>query len=361
MAVIVVVGAQFGGEGKGKIVAHLCSTGRVNYVIRCGGPNSGHTVYRDGKLFRLRLLPAGFINPNTKLLLAPGALVDLKILLNEIKTCNVDPNRVKIDRNTLILDEIYRENEESLKLRERVGSTLSGTGMGVAKRALRMADVKLAKDVDSLKKFLIDVSEELNKAVDEGKNVIIEGTQGFGLSLYHTPHYPYATSRDTTASGFLSEVGISPRLVDHVIMCVRTFPIRVEGNSGPLRYEITWQDLQRISGYPYPIAEYTTSTNRSRRIAMFDLSIVKKATLINRPTFIALHGADYLDYSNKGIKNFDSLSPKAVRFIRWLEDELKVPVIFIGTGPTDEEIIDRGFWFKALKREKEIISGVHIP
>lgn len=339
MPLTVVVGAQFGGEGKGKVVSHLSVTDDADIVVRCGGPNSGHTVDYGGFRAGLRMLPAGFVNTRTKLMIAPGALVNVQILLNEMKMCNTDPSRLLIDRNACIVTDDYAKDELDRGLRSRIGSTASGTGIAVAKRALRDEDVTLARDVQVLSPNIGDVSMELNFALDRGKKIIVEGTQGFGLSLYHTEYYPYSTSRDTSASGFLSETGLSPRLVDEVIMAVRTFPIRVEGESGPLKNEITWKKLQEISGYPCPISERTTSTQRTRRIGEFDMELVQRAARVNRPTQVALHGADYLNYRNKGT-TYERLSRGAVEFIHKLEETIRVPVKFIGTGPRNEDMID---------------------
>jgi adenylosuccinate synthase len=341
MPLTVVIGAQFGGEGKGKLVSNLSIADDVDIVVRCGGPNSGHTVDYAGFRIGLRMVPAGFVNKRTKLMLAPGALVDPKILFTEMEKCNVDSSRLMIDRNACIVKEDYAELELEQGLRHRVGSTASGTGVGVAKRALRDPDVQLARNADDLARFVGDVSRELNDALDQGKKVIVEGTQGFGLSLYHTDHYPYATSRDTTASGFLSETGLAPTLVDDVIMAVRTFPIRVEGESGPLKDEITWEELRAKSGYPHAILERTTATGRIRRVGKFDMELVRRAAQVNRPTSIALHGVDYLDYRNKGANREDRLSRDTIKFMKYLEDSLRVPVRFVGTGPKNEEMIDR--------------------
>lgn len=341
MPLTVVVGGQYGGEGKGKIVSHLSVVDDVDYVVRCGGPNSGHTVDYKGFRIGLRSLPSGFINKKTKLMIATGGLLDPRILFDEIQRCGVSYSRIIIDRNTCVVKEEYRENELERGLRSRIGSTASGTGVAVAKRALRDSDVKLAKDVGVLRPFIGDVSGVLNQALDEGKSVVVEGTQGFGLSVYHAECYPYATSRDTTASGFLSEVGLSPRLVTDVIMAVRTFPIRVEGESGPLSNEFSWAELQKESGYPYPIEERTTATNRTRRVARFDPNLVQKAVKVNRPTLLAIHGLDYLGYENKGISEVNLLSQRAASFIGELERVLGVPVFLMGTGPTNEEIVDR--------------------
>ena len=341
MPLTVIVGGQYGSEGKGKVTSHLALRDNVDIVVRCGGPNSGHTVDVNGQRYELRSLPSGFINPNTRLLLAAGCLINPEILLTEIKSTGIDPQRVGVDRNAGIISPSEGEAESELQLRDRLGSTLSGTGMGVANRVLRKPDFKLAKDVPELREYLTDVLTEINAVLDKSGKALVEGTQGFGLSVYHSPHYPYATSRDTTASGFLSEVGVSPRLVTDIVMAVRTYPIRVAGNSGPLKDEITWEELRQRSGYPTDIREFTTTTKKLRRVGLFDLDLVHRAALVNMPTQIALHGSDYLSYSNKSVNSFNELESLSLRFIDALERSLNTSVTFVGTGPANEEIVDR--------------------
>lgn len=340
MGIVVVVGGQFGGEGKGKTTAHLCRAFDVDVAVRCGGPNSGHTITINGEQIILRQVPAGVVNPHTKLFLAAGCLVDIDVLLEEIQRFKLTPDRLRLDKNAVIIETRDIEGEAKANLENRIGSTCSGVGFAVARRVLREDQVRLVKDVPELETFIADVSEEVIRHEANNDAIIIEGTQGFGLSVYHSPYYPYATSRDTTAAGFLSEVGISPLAVSEITMVIRTFPIRVGGNSGPLPKETSWKGIQVESGYPYKIEECASVTRRLRRVGNFDLEIVKKAVSVNKPTNLALMGVDYLDYKNKGVKDFDSLTPRTKDFIHQLERELKVRIKFIGTGPMDSEIID---------------------
>lgn len=343
MSLTVIVGGQYGSEGKGKITSYLSLRHNVDIVVRCGGPNSGHTVDVTGQRYELRSLPSGFINPNTRLLLAAGCLINPEILLAEIKSTGVDPRRVGVDRHAGIISPSEGEEEGKLHLRDRLGSTLSGTGIGVANRVLRKPEFRLAKDVSELQEYLTDVSAEVNASLDKGGKVLVEGTQGFGLSVYHSPHYPFATSRDTTASGFLSEVGVSPRLVTDIVMAVRSYPIRVAGNSGPLKNEITWEEVRQRSGYPTDIREFTTTTKKLRRVGMFDMALIERAAMMNRPTKIAMHGADYLSYRNKSVRNFHELEETTRGFIGEIERALRVPISHIGTGPANRELIDMDF------------------
>lgn len=339
MPVTVVVGGQYGSEGKGKICAHLALTDSIDFMVRCGGPNSGHTVDQDGRRYELRQIPAGFVNPSTRLLLAPGALIDPPLFLDEMRLCQLDPTRIGIDINAAIIERSDADIEQSENLRARLGSTGVGVGAAVSRRVLRSPNLRLAAEVPELRPFLTRVSEEVNVAVRDGKSVIVEGTQGFGLSLYHTELWPFCTSRDTTAHSFLGEVGLGVRNFE-VIMAVRTYPIRVGGNSGPLPGETNWEEIRRRSGYPHSIEEYTTTTKRLRRVAGFDWGVVDRAVAANAPTQLALHGVDYLDFNNKSAKSFADLTDHAKDFISTLEGRTDVPVTLVGTGPTVDEIID---------------------
>ena len=343
MPLTIIAGGQFGSEGKGKATAYLAQRDDVDIVVRCGSTNSGHTVWHGGEEFQLRMIPAGFVNERTTLMLAPGCLIDVAVLRAEAQTLGIDRDRLIVDRNTSVIEVGDIEAERISGLRDDIGSTLSGVGSAVARRVWRKAGTRTVADVPELTEVatIADVSTLVNKSVGDNARVIIEGTQGYGLSLYHTPEYPFATSRDTTAAGFLSEVGVGPRRVDEVILAVRTFPIRVAGNSGPLPSEITWDDVTRESGSPHAIIERTTTTHRVRRVARFDLDIVRRAAQVNSATSVALHGADYLDHRNVRASAYEELTDATRAFIEQLEHDLGIPVDLIGVGPKNEETIDR--------------------
>lgn len=350
MTITIVIGGQFGGEGKGKITAHLCRNQLYDIAVRCGGPNSGHNInLENGEQYGLRMIPSGVAANHTKLFLAAGCLIDLEILSKEVQDLNIDKKRILIDRNAVIMRDYYSNLESSNKLEERIGSTCTGTGIAVAKRVLRDKDIIIAKNCKMLKKrgyLTANISDMVINASKNKKRIVIEGTQGFGLSVYHSPYYPYTTSRDTTAAGFISEIGLSPFHIKDIIMVMRTYPIRTRGNSGPLPLEIlpqetAWKDIQKESGYPYEIKELGTVTKIQRRVAKFDFDIVKRAFEVNAPTVLALMGIDYLEYENKGLTKYRELTPKAIKFIKKIESELKKEIRYIGIGPSDYEIIDR--------------------
>lgn len=340
MSVLVVVGGQFGSEGKGKLTSYLALHDDAAVVVRCGGPNAGHTVDHGGERHVVRQVPAGYVNPRSRLLLAAGAVIDVDQLQQEVAVHGVK-SRLGIDPNAAVLRHSDQELEATLQLRKRIASTLSGTGVATSRKVLRDETLELAGKVRALSSWITDVAAEVNQAHDDHELVLVEGTQGFGLSLHHGDTYPYRTSRDTTAAGFLSEVGLSPFTVTDVVLVVRTFPIRVGGNSGPLFNEISWQEIQVRSGYPTQVQEYTSVSKTLRRIGLFDMAVVKRAVRINRPTHLAVHGLDYLSHKDYGITNFDDLSEISKAFVRRLEDTVGVSATFLFTGPPNECLIDR--------------------
>jgi adenylosuccinate synthase len=338
----VVVGGQYGSEGKGKLVSHLaCSTpGRIA-VVRGGGSNAGHTAEGCGKRLLLRQLPSGAVNPQCLLAMSAGMQIDVNVLFTEIEAAAVTPGQLIIDPRANVIEDTDEAVERSHALGERVGSTLSGTGSALARKVMRTRDVRCVRDVSVLGPFIDDVSLRMNALVASGASVIVEGTQGAGLSLHHGP-YPYVTARDTTAAAFLSEAGISPVLVDDVVVVLRTYPIRVAGASGPMHNEIGWEEVRRRSGYQSTLAEYTSVTGRLRRVSEFDWDLAELAVRLNAPTSLAIHGLDYLDHSDLGCRRVDDLSAVSRAFVDELESRLGVPARWLFTGPGGADLIDLG-------------------
>lgn len=295
MPISIVVGGQYGSEGKGKIAHYVARTTDARAAVRVGGPNSGHTVYADnGKKYIFQHLPTAAILPDVNCVMATGSYLDVTRLLNEVALIGLPLSRLKVDPHAVVITEQNCVDEHLVGLRAGIGSTLTGTGAAVMNRISRTRPIRFAKDEPLLLPFLADTKELLTTFLDAGDRVVIEGTQGYGLSVLHTPHYPYATSRDTTAAGFLSEVGLSPIDVDDIVMVIRAFPIRVPGNSGPLKNEITWEQLSAESGAESPIVEITSVTKSVRRVARFDPEIVRSAIRANRPTKLVLNHLDYV-------------------------------------------------------------------
>jgi len=179
------------------------------------------------------------------------------------------------------------------------------------------------------------------------------------LSLYHSPYYPHCTSRDTTAAGFLSEVGVSPLRVTEIVVVFRTFPIRVAGRqAGPLKGEIDWETVRRESGYPYDIEERTSVTNKVRRVARFDWELFRKAVEVNCPTRIAINGLDYLNVKNRQARHMSDLTEEATAFLQRLRIESGIPTDLLGTGPSVEDIISRSRRELALSERAEALPNI---
>ena len=331
--VTVVVGGQFGSEAKGKVISFLAN--EFDIAVRTGSPNAGHTVIHDGKIYKLRCIPSTFVNPNCVLYLGVGARINLGVLIKEIKETQTE-SRLFVDPQATIIEKRHILQERSSV--KSISSTGQGGGAAYKERVLGvLGKSKLAKDV--LGDFcLCNTIEMINKGIGEGKKVLIEGTQGYGLSLYYD-YFPFVTSRDTTAAAFVNEVGISPLLVKEIILVIRTFPIRVAGNSGPLPNEISWKELSRRTGKE--VREFTTVTGKLRRVAEFDINIVKEAIMANRPTQIALQFLNYLYPEDENKNTWRSLSKVAKKYIKDLEAKLEVPITLIGSGRANESMIDR--------------------
>jgi len=333
MPVSIVVGGQYGSEGKGKVAHYLAREMRASFAVRCGGPNSGHTVIDEqGNTRIFQQLPTAAILPDVKLVICAGSYIDLDILYNEINETNIDTGRLFIDPDAVIITEELKERETKSGLIDRIGSTGSGTGAAVAARVNREKTLLFAKDIPELKPFISSVSM-LRSALDKKERIIIEGTQGFGLSPLHARHYPYATSRDTTAAAFLSETGLSPLDVDDVVLTIRAFPIRVEGNSGPLPDEIDWETVTREGGHQSLIQEKTSVTKRLRRVARFEPSIVRQAISINSPTRIVLNHLDYI-----GVMGENERQQGIGVFIQHVEENINADITLVGFGPESEKI-----------------------
>lgn len=331
--VTVVIGGQFGSEAKGKVISYLAD--EFNIAVRTGSPNAGHTVFdQKGQIYKLQQIPSTFLNKNCVLCIGAGALINPEILEKELESTKV-ADRLFIDPQAGIIEQKHIDEENDLI--KSIGSTGKGCGAALVNRIWRK-DFKLAKDIFSEKYNIKNVSEIINKGIDEGKAILVEGTQGFGLSIYHGT-YPYVTSRDTTATNFLAEAGISPLSVKEIILVVRTYPIRVAGSSGPLIHQISWGDLSKKIGKE--IKETSTVTNKTRRVAEFDIKIVKKAIQVNRPTQIALQFLNYVFPEDENKSAWTELSKGAQEYIQNLEKELCVPITLIGTGQKNEAMIDR--------------------
>lgn len=371
--VTVVVGGQFGSEGKGHVTGYLAnwSENHSNFadtiVTRVGGPNAGHIVYGNcptgsqgvynpcvdcneyGHPWRLRQIPVGAVTaPGSELIIGPGSEIDADVLWQEIDELNAAgyraSYRLMIDRSATIIEPKHKEAEAERELNARIGSTAKGIGAARADRIWRSARVAgdsrdVTKDIQ-----VLDTTKVYSKF--NNTHVIIEGTQGYGLGL-NTPNYPFTTSGNCRAVDFLAQAGISPwsNWIDdfEVVIAARTHPIRVAGNSGELAGETSWEQL----GLP---SERTTVTHKIRRVGAWDSELVKEAARANgapsKHVSLALTMADHVIPSLSGVDTFATLADSerdALRtLLRSCHEDAGAPIRYVGTSPVNMMSISDG-------------------
>ena len=350
----VLVGGQYGSEGKGNIVGYIAP--EYDFLVRVGGPNAGHQVYREPSPEVYHHLPSGTGRaPNAKLLIGAGAVLYPKGLLAEINEHDVAAERLSIHPQAMIIEDADRELEAQMLA--SIGSTGQGVGAASVRKIMGRGGktdpvVRLAKDVPELRPYVRDTQEILERAFVQGCPVLLEGTQGTTLSLHHGD-YPHVTSRDTTVAGCLADAGIAVTRVRRVVMVCRTYPIRVadpaiEGEtSGPMTSPVSYDELSSRSGIDIENLmkiETTTTTRKQRRIANFDWEQLRRSTVLNGPTDIALTFVDYLDTKNRAAFRFEQLTPETLRFVEEVERVTGVPVSLLSTNFSWRNVIDRRAW-----------------
>jgi adenylosuccinate synthase len=345
---IVVVGGQFGSEGKGAIAGWLAAREPRLLAVRVGGPNAGHTVYgpcppesdqgtheEGAHRYPLRQLPvAAVTRPDASLAIAAGSEVDPALLRQEMA---LFPGKMAwVDRQATWLEEHYHVEEDVTELQKRIGSTSKGIGAARAARIWREARLipQCDPDYPDRQWGWSDVAGYARDYLDSGGVVMLEGAQGYGLGL-HAGFYPYCTSIDCRAVDVMAQAGVVGGRHDQVEvwLVVRTFPIRVAGNSGPLENETTWEELnQRSNGYIQP--EYTTVTQKQRRVGRLDLGLVQRAIAANRGPWDLRVALTMLDYKYPRIAGDTGDLPRRVLDdVGLVAEMVGAPIQLVGTGP----------------------------
>jgi adenylosuccinate synthase len=330
MPCTVIAGAFWGDEGKGKIISYLALKDKLDVCVRTGSVNAAHTVWYRGKRYALHMVPAAFLHEKCRLLISAGANVHVAKFLEEVEATNVK-NRIGIDYQASVIEEKHSTQDKASAHLKGLGTTGWGVGPAIEERVRRTA--KVAKDIPELQPYLTDVATEVNNAIDAGKKVLLEGTQGLMLSLFYGT-YPYVTGRDTSASAICSEAGVGPTKVDNVLVVFKAFMTRV--GTGPLPGELTKEEASKRGWF-----ETAAGTGRDRRSAPFNFELAKKAVTVNGATQTALTKLDVLYSECKGVREYDKLPKEAKQFINEIEKQTGNPVVLIGTGPEALDIIDR--------------------
>ncbi|MDR6939726.1 adenylosuccinate synthase [Arcanobacterium hippocoleae] len=333
MPAVVIVGAQWGDEGKGKASDQLGT--KVDYVVKFnGGNNAGHTVVVDGEKFALHLLPAGILTPNCIPVIGNGVVVDLEVLFAEIadlEARGMDPSRLRISGNAHVIPSYNKKmdavNERMLGKR-KLGTTGRGIGPTYADKmnrigiriqdlfdpsilrqkvegALAQKNVMLESlldeqfDVDAItndllsyadrvKPMLMNATAELNHALDAGKMIAFEAGQATMLDIDHGT-YPFVTSSSCTAAGACTGSGVGPRRIDRVVGVAKAYITRV--GEGPFPTELFDADGERLREVG---GEYGVTTGRPRRCGWYDSVVARYATMVNSLTDIVITKLDVL-------------------------------------------------------------------
>ena len=334
MPAIVLLGAQWGDEGKGKATDILGD--RVDYVVRYqGGNNAGHTVVIGDQKYALHLLPSGILSPNVIPVIGNGVVIDPAVLLEEIKGLNergIDTSKLVISSNAHLITPYHRTIDkvsERFLGKAKIGTTGRGIGPAYADKISRIGirvqdlfdesilqkkiegalkdknqvltkvfnrkDMQVSEILDEylgyaeiLRPYIADTALLLNNALERGKTVLLEGSQGTLLDVDHGT-YPFVTSSNPTAGGACTGSGIGPTKIERVIGIVKAYTTRV--GSGPFPTELENEDGEKLRTIGH---EYGTTTGRNRRCGWYDAPIARFAVRINGLTDFFLTKLDVL-------------------------------------------------------------------
>ena len=346
------IGAQAGSEAKGKTAAYLTSKYQPDLMVGSFSPNAGHTLVIDGNKVISHNVPVCSYLSNAPLILTAGSAISLKVLKKDLKTCNIPKERLFIDNKAVIIQEKHIK-EENEKL-THIASTTSGTGAAYRDRLMRVKFPLLAEhfreEVSEIGN-LIDASEMINDYLIDKKVVLGEMTQGFDLDLLHGIQFPFTTSRPINPAQLLSDSGVCPDKIGTIYAAFRPYPIRVGnhlGYSGPYAeaVEINWHTVRNRCSANSDLTEYTTTTQRVRRVFEFSYERFKKMMQIVNPDWLVLNFANYLDWSVYGASDKSRITDTVNDFMNMIEDTFGIPVGLVGTGPNHEHIIDLLYNYK---------------
>jgi adenylosuccinate synthase len=336
MPVTVVVGAQWGDEGKGKIV-DILSEG-MDYVVRYqGGANAGHTINLQGHKFVLHLIPSGILHPQTVCVIGNGVVVDPVALLDEIKLLEEQgiqiDGRLKISNRAHLIFPYHKlldQIREASSVEQRIGTTGRGIGPAYSDKinrcGIRMTDLfnqksleekvkirvnavnkvlqnlyqqppiavddilkQFKKSSQKIKPFVTDTTLLLHQAVQQGKKILMEGAQGTLLDVDHGT-YPFVTSSSPVSAGACLGSGIGPTKIDQVVGVIKAYTTRV--GEGPFPTELHDQQGEQLREVGQ---EYGATTGRPRRCGWFDLVVARYAARVNGLTSLAITKLDVLD------------------------------------------------------------------
>ena len=360
---IAILGAQWGDEGKGKIVDLL--TEKCDAVVRFqGGHNAGHTLVVDGKTTVLHLVPSGILHKNVKCIIGNGVVLSLDALSEEIEILR--KNNIDVEKRLLLSDgcplilPVHIELDKAREIKKgksKIGTTGRGIGPAyedkISRRGIRLGDLSDSKNLfekieelldyhnyilknyyhadvfkknevyenllsyyDRYKKLIIDVPEYIDKAFQENKKIVFEGAQGTLLDIDHGT-YPFVTSSNTTVGGIFTGSGVSPKKLNYILAIIKAYTTRV--GSGPFMTELFDDNGKQLAEIGH---ELGATTGRKRRCGWIDLVALKRSIIINGFTGICLTKIDVLDQFKevKACVNYKNNKPIYKSFDGWMTD-----------------------------------------
>jgi len=358
----IVAGCQYGSEGKGKIAGYLARNHEIHTSICSFSSQAGHSfVYDSGKKVIVQQVPMAAVNPDIRLLISQGAIIDTAILDREIDMFNLNEKKLGIHPKAIIILDEHKEYEANqLSGPKRIASTCKGNGAAMSDFVLRNTKVTTIDQLPKYAKFLVDTRAEINNTLAAGKTCLSECAQGFSLDIYQG-YYPYVTSRGCTPMAELARIGVSHLYVGKVYGVYRTYPIRVgniesdtgecvgySGNCYEDQIELTWEDITKNSGSNEKLLERTTVTNRVRRVFSLSKKQFMQSINIAGITDVCMCFVDYINAEDYGKNTFIELSDKSKEFtsvIGNLCTEVKngslksVRLSMLSTGPKESETI----------------------
>lgn len=402
---ILILGLQWGDEGKGKIVDFLSEN--INAVCRFqGGHNAGHTIKVNGEQTVLHLVPSGILHENINCLIGNGVVLALDALdkeINDLKAVGINfENRFFISSNCPLILPTHISIDKARDKDESIGTTGRGIGPAyedkVGRRSVKLDDLadeqklreklniqvnyhnkllkniykkdthdveKIFDEISSYKhlfdNYCVDSQSLVNNWITDSKSILFEGAQGSLLDIDHGT-YPYVTSSNTTAGGVSTGLGIGPKYIDKIIGISKAYTTRV--GEGPFLTELFDQDGEHLARKGN---EFGATTGRPRRCGWLDLVSLKKTVFMNSVTDLCITKLDVLDelkeikicikYNNlgepiyqkmegwqsitEGISNYEILPQNAKKYIEFIEKFIECKATTISTGPSRDQTIHR--------------------
>ena len=398
-----ILGLQWGDEGKGKIVDALAENSEIVCRFQ-GGHNAGHTIKVDGEEKVLHLVPSGILHPSIDCVLGNGLVLSLRALSEEILELEQSginfKDRFYISNDCCLILPTHIQIDKVRDKSEGIGTTGKGVGPAyedkVARRAIRFGDLKDLSFLKPKLKILVeyhnkilmhlydsdpvpfkDVEEELvehqklydkfhtptqellSEWVQDNKKIIFEGAQGSMLDIDHGT-YPYVTSSSTTAGGLLTGLGIGPKYIDSILGITKAYTTRV--GEGPFPTELFDENAKQLAKIGH---EFGATTGRPRRCGWLDLKALEKIMFVNSVTSLCITKLDVLDRFKEikicidydenqdpiyktftgwktqisNIKTFTDLPKEAQEYILFIETYLRCPVDIISVGPSRDQTI----------------------